>query len=41
VYRRSDAALHLVATLEGEDVLTTPQLPGFTCPIAELWAPTL
>ena len=41
VYRRADAALHLVATLEGEDVLTTPQLPGFTCPIAELWAPTL
>ena len=39
VYRRAEAALHLVATLEDGDELTTPLLPGFRCVVAELWYP--
>ena len=39
VYRRADGDLRLVATLTGEDVLATPLLPGFACPIGSLWAP--
>jgi Uma2 family endonuclease len=39
VYRRIEGDLRLVATLAGEDVLTTPLLPGFSCPISSLWAP--
>jgi Uma2 family endonuclease len=39
VYRRQDAALQLVATLADDDVLTSPLLPGFSCPISSLWAP--
>ena len=35
----SGHALRLVATLAGEDVLTTPLLPGFTCPVLRLWVP--
>ncbi|MBA2449164.1 MAG: Uma2 family endonuclease [Chloroflexi bacterium] len=35
----SGQALRLVATLAGEDVLTTPLLPGFTCPVLRLWVP--
>jgi Uma2 family endonuclease len=41
VYRREQAALELVATLEGEDALTTPLLPGFACPISDLWTPPI
>jgi hypothetical protein len=41
VYRRVEDDLRLVATLTGEDTLTTPVLPGFTCPISTLWAPSL
>jgi len=37
VYRRSQAALQLVATLESEDVLTSPNLPGFSCRVGEFW----
>ncbi len=37
VYRREPQELHLAATLSGEDVLTTPLLPGFSCPISTLW----
>jgi Uma2 family endonuclease len=37
VYRRHDAALQLVATLTGGDVLTSPLLPGFSCPVSTLW----
>jgi hypothetical protein len=33
--------LQLVATLTDGDVLTSPLLPGFTCPIASLWAPVI
>ena len=39
VYRRAEAALQLVATLEDGDELTTPLLPGFRCAVAELWYP--
>lgn len=39
VYRRIDGDLSLKETLTGEDVLTTPLLPGFACPLSELWAP--
>lgn len=40
VYRRLDGNLTRVATLTGDDVLTTPLLPGFACPLGELWAPS-
>lgn len=39
VYRRAGADLLLAATLTGDDALTSPQLPGFRCPIASLWPP--
>ncbi len=41
VYRRREAALHLVATLENDDALTSPLLPGFVCPLARLWGPDI
>jgi Uma2 family endonuclease len=37
VYRRDQARLHLVATLFTENVLTSPLLPGFACPVARLF----
>src|SRR5712691_7943129 len=37
VYRRDQAMLRLVATLFTEDVLTSPLLPGFSCPVARLF----
>jgi Uma2 family endonuclease len=37
VYRRDQAMLRLVATLFVEDVLTSPLLPGFSCPMARLF----
>ena len=37
VYRRAQARLRLVATLAGEDELTSPLLPGFACPLRTLW----
>ena len=40
VYRRANEGLALAATLAGEDTLTTPLLPGFSLPIAGLWAPS-
>ena len=36
VYRREDAELRLAATLSAEDVLASPLLPGFSCPVALL-----
>ena len=39
VYRREDEGLRLVTTLSDSDVLTSPLLPGFACPVASLWAP--
>lgn len=38
VYRREDAALHLVATLFEQDTLDSPLLPGFNCPLEPLFA---
>lgn len=40
VYRREQAALQLATTLDGEDVLTSPLLPGFSCPLSGLWEPS-
>lgn len=37
VYRREQAALQLAATLIEGDLLTSPLLPGFTCPISRFW----
>jgi len=37
VYRRDQARLPLVLTLFAEDVLTSPLLPGFACPVARLF----
>jgi Uma2 family endonuclease len=41
VFRREQAALRLAVTLEDEDVLTSPLLPGFACPVSSLWGPAL
>lgn len=37
LFRRQDARLELAATLYETDVLTSPLLPGFSCPIAEIF----
>jgi Uma2 family endonuclease len=37
IYRREADDLRLVTTLAGEDVLTTPLLPGFSCTVSTLW----
>jgi Uma2 family endonuclease len=37
VYRREQAALRLVATLQAEDVLESPLLPGFRCTIGQFF----
>jgi Uma2 family endonuclease len=37
VYRRDGDMLPLVATLGHADGLTSPLLPGFTCPVARVW----
>lgn len=37
VYRPDPTELRLVATLESGGVLTTPLLPGFSCPVSTLW----
>lgn len=37
VYRRESASLRLVATLFAQDELTSPLLPGFVCPVAQLF----
>lgn len=39
VYRREDGGLRLVATLRDGELLTSPLLPGFACPVESLWAP--
>jgi Uma2 family endonuclease len=38
VYRREQAMLVLVATLFVSDELTSPLLPGFSCPVARLFS---
>lgn len=37
VYRRERAQLRLVSTLFDPDSLTSPLLPGFSCPVADLF----
>jgi Uma2 family endonuclease len=37
VYRRADAGLAPAATLADADTLTSPPLPGFALPVADLW----
>ena len=37
ISRRDQALLRLVATLFAEDVVTSPLLPGFSCPVARLF----
>jgi Uma2 family endonuclease len=37
VYRRENAALHLVETLFAKDTLETPLLPGFKCQASEFF----
>ena len=41
VYRRADAALHLAATLYGDDMLRSPLLPGFSYRVGDLFPPPL
>jgi Uma2 family endonuclease len=38
IYRRTDTQLQLVATLLDSDILTSPLLPGFTVPVAEIFS---
>lgn len=38
VYRRREAALHLIATLHAEDVMESPLLPGFSAPLERFFA---
>jgi Uma2 family endonuclease len=38
VYRRFGTGLRRFATLTGDAELTSPLLPGFSCPISNLWA---
>ncbi len=37
IYRRDEAKLQLVATLLDGDILTSPLLPGFSSPIAQIF----
>jgi Uma2 family endonuclease len=41
VYRHQQGALVLIATLGSDDTLTSPLLPGFSCPVSRLWPPAL
>lgn len=38
VYRREGTELRLAETLGESDTLTSPQLPGFSCPVSSLFA---
>ncbi len=37
VYRREDAVLKLVLTLQAEDTMTSPLLPEFACPLSRIF----
>lgn len=37
IYRRERGVLHLVGTLLPEETLTSPLLPGFSCPVSSLF----
>lgn len=41
VYRRAGELLQLAHTLNDADTLTSPLLPGFACPVRDLWEPAL
>lgn len=41
VYRRAGEELALARMLTDADTLTSPLLPGFACPIRDLWEPAL
>lgn len=41
VYRPGPMGLGLVESLRNGDSLTSPLLPGFSCPVAKLWGPIL
>ena len=41
VYRRDAGRLALIFTLANGDALTSPLLPGFSCPVSDLWPPRL
>ncbi|MFB2839254.1 Uma2 family endonuclease, partial [Floridanema evergladense] len=38
IYRRENGILRLAVTLYREDNLTSPLLPGFTCPVERLFS---
>lgn len=38
VYRLDGEQLRLVGTLSGADVLASPIMPGFACPVSRFWA---
>jgi Uma2 family endonuclease len=38
IYRRQDAELKLTQTLSNKDMLTSPLLPGFSYPVARIFA---
>jgi Uma2 family endonuclease len=38
IYRRAEAALHIVATLFAGDQIESPLLPGFSCAVTRLFA---
>jgi len=37
IYRRENALLTLALTLQADDTLTSPLLPGFSCPLSRLF----
>jgi Uma2 family endonuclease len=41
VFRRAGDALELVQSLTDDDMLESPNLPGFRLPLARIWPPTL
>ena len=41
VYRRDAEQLRPIATLADASSLTTPLLPGFSCPLTDVWPPQL
>jgi Uma2 family endonuclease len=39
IYRHNGSTLKLAATLTDADTITSPLLPGFSCPLSKLWVP--
>ncbi|MEN9223473.1 MAG: Uma2 family endonuclease [Thermostichus sp. DRC_bins_24] len=40
IYRRHEGSLTLIKTCLQEDILESPLLPGFVCPLPKLWLPS-